>query len=466
MRKTKIISTLGPASDSEEVIMHLIQAGTNVFRLNMSHAKHDWVIEIIPKIRAAADKAGRIVGILMDLQGPAIRTGELTNSLELLEGDLCELRLGDEAPSIEKSTTVNYPGLHEDISPGDTVLVDNGVIHLKVEEVSSERVLCKALTDGVLGSRRHINLPGVNVRLPALTNKDKEDAVLGGELSVDFVALSFARESSHLEELRTFLEGQESKAQIVAKIEDQQAMKNLDEIILSSDVVMVARGDLGIEVNIEELPIVQRRIVRKCIKLGRRVIVATHMLESMLDNPLPTRAEVTDVANAVYEEADSVMLSGETSIGQYPQKSVEILSRISTRNEGGGANFAEAAILKTHKQKTVKAAVVLADSIPGCKIAVFTKRGVMANYISNLRPNDAFIYAFSEDDQILRHLALSRAVTSIKAKFLDNSEDTVARGLDDLKRRGYAETGDSVIVLSDVLGGEFVQDSIHLREVE
>jgi len=212
MRKTKIISTLGPASDSDETINNLIQAGTNVFRLNMSHAKHDWVIEIIPKIRAAADQAGRLVGILMDLQGPAIRTGELSRALELTEGDFCELRLGDGPSSIEKSTTVNYPGLYEDIAPGDTVLVDNGVIQLKVEDVSSEAVLCKVLTDGVLGSRRHINLPGVNVRLPALTDKDKKDAILGGEMNVDFVALSFARESSHLEELRTFLEGQDSKA--------------------------------------------------------------------------------------------------------------------------------------------------------------------------------------------------------------------------------------------------------------
>ena len=466
MRKTKIISTLGPASDSDQVITHLIKEGTNVFRLNMSHAKHQWVKEVIHKIRASADKAGKFVGILMDLQGPAIRTGMLSTPIELVKGDMCELRLDDGLSTIPQSTTVNYPGLYEDISVGDTVLVDNGVIHLKVEEVSKERIHCSALTDGILGSKRHINLPGVNVRLPALTTKDKEDAVLGVELGVDFVALSFARESSHLEDLRSFLEGQGSKAQIVAKIEDQQAIKNLDEIILASDVVMVARGDLGIEVNIEELPIVQRRIVRKCIKLGKRVIVATHMLESMIENPLPTRAEVTDVANAVYEEADSVMLSGETSVGQYPVKSVEVLSRIASRNEVGGANFADFAALKTHKQKTVKAAVVLADSIPGSKIAVFTKRGVMANYISNLRPNDSSIYAFSEDDQILRHLCLSRGVTSIRAKFTSDSEETVARGIEELKRRGFADSGDSVIVLSDVLGGEFVQDSIHLREVE
>ncbi len=466
MRKTKIISTLGPASDTDEVIEQLIRSGTDVFRLNMSHAKHEWVSDIVPRIRSLSEKVGKFVAILMDLQGPAIRTGDLSNPLELSEGDLFELRLVDSDPSIEKSTSVNYPGLAEDLTVGDIVLVDNGVIQLKVKELADERISCVVLTDGVLGSRRHINLPGVHVRLPALTEKDMADAMLGVEMEIDFVGLSFAREAAHLEELRVAIEQAGSRAQIVAKIEDQQAMKHLDEIILASDVVMVARGDLGIEVNVEELPLVQRRIVSKCIKLGRRVIVATHMLESMLESPLPTRAEVTDVANAVYEQADAVMLSGETSVGQYPVKSVELLNRIATRNELAGANFAEAAALKTHKQKTVKAAVVLANSIPGCRIAVFTKRGVMANYVSNLRPDEAHVYAFSEDAQVLRHLCLNRAVTGLRAKFSDDAEETVARGIDELKRRGFAEEGDSVIVLSDVLGGEFVQDSIHLREIE
>ena len=466
MRKTKIISTLGPASDTDEVIEQLIRSGTDVFRLNMSHAKHEWVSDIVPRIRSLSEKVGKFVAILMDLQGPAIRTGDLSNPLELSEGDLCELRLVDSDPSIEKSTSVNYPGLAEDLTVGDIVLVDNGVIQLKVKELADERISCVVLTDGVLGSRRHINLPGVHVRLPALTEKDMADAMLGVEMEIDFVGLSFAREAAHLEELRVAIEQAGSRAQIVAKIEDQQAMKHLDEIILASDVVMVARGDLGIEVNVEELPLVQRRIVSKCIKLGRRVIVATHMLESMLESPLPTRAEVTDIANAVYEQADAVMLSGETSVGQYPVKSVELLNRIATRNELAGANFAEAAALKTHKQKTVKAAVVLANSIPGCRIAVFTKRGVMANYVSNLRPDEAHVYAFSEDAQVLRHLCLNRAVTGLRAKFSDDAEETVARGIDELKRRGFAEEGDSVIVLSDVLGGEFVQDSIHLREIE
>jgi len=466
MRKTKIISTLGPASDSDEIIEQLIRSGTDVFRLNMSHAQHDSVRDLVPRIRSLSEKSGKFVAVLMDLQGPSIRTGDLPNSLQLKEGDLCELCLGDAEPCIENSTSVNYPGLAEDLSIGDIVLVDNGVIQLKVMQLADDRISCTVLTDGILGSRRHINLPGINVRLPGLTEKDMADAMLGVELGIDFLGLSFAREAAHIEELRGVVERADSRAQIVAKIEDQQAMKHLDEIILASDAVMVARGDLGIEVNIEELPLVQRRIVSKCIKLGRRVIVATHMLESMLESPLPTRAEVTDVANAVYEQADVVMLSGETSVGQYPVKSVELLDRIATRNELTGANFADAAALKTHKQKTVKAAVVLANSIPGCKIAVFTKRGVMANYVSNLRPNDAHIYAFSEDSQVLRHLCLNRAVTGVRAKFSNDAEETVARGIEELKRRGFAEEGDSVIVLSDVLGGEFVQDSIHLREIE
>ena len=466
MRKTKIISTLGPASDSDEVLDQLIRSGTDVFRLNMTHAKHEWVRDIVPRIRSLSEKCGKFVAVLMDLQGPSIRTGDLSDPLQLKEGDLCELCLGEAEPSIENSTSVNYPGLAKDLSVGDIVLVDNGVIQLKVMELADDRISCVVLTDGALGSRRHINLPGINVRLPALTEKDLADAMLAAEMDIDFLGLSFAREAAHIEELRVAVEQVGSRAQIIAKIEDQQAMKHLDEIILASDVVMVARGDLGIEVNIEELPLVQRRIVRKCIKLGRRVIVATHMLESMLESPLPTRAEVTDVANAVYEQADVVMLSGETSVGQYPVKSVELLDRIATRNELAGANFAEAAALKTHKQKTVKAAVVLANSIPDCKIAVFTKRGVMANYVSNLRPDEAHIFAFSEDVQVLRHLCINRAVTGIRAKFSNDPDETVARGIDELKRRGFAEEGDSVIILSDVLGGEFVQDSIHLREIE
>lgn len=466
MRRTKIIVTLGPASDSEEVIGALIGAGADIMRLNMSHAKPEWVRDTVPRIRAAADAAHRNVAVLMDLQGPSIRTGEVDSDLEVKNGDDFEFTLGGADAQIANSTSANYAGLAEDLKAGDVMLVDNGEIHMQVVETLPERIHCKVLTDGTIGSRRHINLPGVHVRLPGITDKDRTNAALAAETGCDFVALSFARESEHVEDLRSELEKAGSRAQIVAKIEDQEAIRNLDEIILASDGVMVARGDLGIEVHIEELPIIQRRIVRKCIKLGRRVIVATHMLESMIENPLPTRAEVTDAANAIYEQADAVMVSGETSVGSYPVKCVEVLDRIAQRNEIAGAGFAEAAVVKTLKQKTTKAAVYLANSLPDCKILVFTKRGLLANYVANLRPEAAPVYAFTEDEQVIRQLCLSRAVTGFVITFCEDPEATVSRAFDNLKRRGLVEAGDSVIVLSDILGAEFVQDSINLRQVE
>ncbi len=466
MRKTKIIATLGPASDSPARLRELMRAGASVFRLNMSHAAPDWVRAVVPEIRAASSEVGCVAAVLMDLQGPSIRTGDLPEALELKVGDAFEFTLSGASAELPLSTSANYPGLAEDLSVDDIVLVDNGEIHLRVLATSPERVRCEVLTEGVMGSRRHINLPGIHVRLPGLTGKDRENVQLAAEVGVDFVALSFAREAEHVEELRRLIQAAGCGAQVVAKIEDQEAVRHLDEIISAADAVMVARGDLGIEVRIEELPIIQRRIVRKCIELRRRVIVATHMLESMVENPGPTRAEVTDVANAVYEEADAVMLSGETSVGAYPVACVEVLAKIAARNEVGGAGFAEGAKLRTHKQKTVRAAVALADSVPGCKLVVFTKRGILANLVSCLRPADAPVFAFTESDQVRRCLALSRSVTPFITTFGEDAEEAVERVFGSLKRAGLAQPGDPAVVLSDVFGGEFVQDSIHLRQIE
>jgi pyruvate kinase len=467
MRRTKIITTLGPATDSMEVIEEMVNAGVDIFRLNMTHAKEEWVREVVPKIRAASENQARAVAVLVDLQGPSIRTGERKEPLELTQGAMVALVAESALQDEENSISVNYGGLVDDLNVGDPVLVDNGVIHLKViSKQGGERLNCEVVTPGIIGSRRHINLPGVHVRLPGLTDGDKKCAALASEIGADFVALSFAREAIHIEQLRELLKSAGSRAQVVAKIEDQEAMRNLDEIIVASDAVMVARGDLGIEVHVEELPLVQRRIVRKSIKLGRRVIVATHMLESMIENPLPTRAEVSDVANAVYEQADAVMLSGETSVGAHPVKCVEILNRIAVRNEVGGAGFASHADIKSHKQKTVKAAVALADSVPGCVIVVFTKRGVMADYVANLRPESALVYAFTADEQVIRYLCLSRGVTAFLSPMSGSPEAIVTGALDKLKGRGLVDSGDSVVVLSDVLGEEFARDSIHLQRIE
>ena len=316
MRKTKIIATLGPATDSPEIIGQLIDAGVNIARLNMSHAPHDWVRRVVGDIRAAATERHLSVGIMMDTQGPAIRTGDLPASLDLKPGQKFTLTVRGERSEELHSVDVNYENFVKDIDIGDVVLLDNGAIQMKVLAKSGNKVECEVLTEGTLGSRRHINLPGVRVSLPALTAKDLADVEVGLELGVDYIALSFVREAKDIQQLKAIIESAPHRPLIIAKIEDQQAVKNLNEIINEADAIMVARGDLGIEVPYEELPIIQRKIVKTCLRVGRPVIVATHMLESMIESPMPTRAEVTDVANAVFEQTDAIMLSGETTVGK------------------------------------------------------------------------------------------------------------------------------------------------------
>src|SRR5437764_11629558 len=403
MRKTKIICTLGPATEGVDVLRQLIEKGADIFRLNMSHADHRSAREIVPRIRQLAEEIGRPVGVLLDTQGPAIRTGDLKTDLHLNSGDVLELTVGGAKSEEPYSVDVNYQGIIDDVSIGDTILVDNGMLKLVVLEKRPGRIRCEVVTPGTLSSRRHVNLPGVHVNLPPLTEKDLADISLGAELGVDFVALSFVRQKSDLDELRDVLLEKRSKALIIAKIEDQLAVRAITDMIEGADAIMIARGDLGIEWPMEELPIIQRRIVKRCIRLGKPVIVATQMLESMITNPLPTRAEITDVANAVFEQTDAIMLSAETSIGRYPVECVRVLDRVALRIErSGGAGYAAEAVLKDDRQKTVASGVALANSLERPKIVVFTRHGTMAGNVSNLRPENAPIFAFTSSQRIYR----------------------------------------------------------------
>ena len=465
IRHTKIIATLGPATQSPEMLGAMLDVGTNVFRLNMSHASHAWVREVVENIRAAADTRQINCAILMDLQGPSIRTGDLAEAYDLKVGDEVEFRVEGTSPSIPNSTTVNYPDLPKDVRSGDKIVVDNGLLHMRIGEKTDTHIRCTVLTSGKLSSRRHINLPGVRLNLPAMTDKDRADAELAAELQLDFLALSFVRDAAHIEEARAFLAERSHTPRIVAKIEDQQAVKNLNGIIQASDVIMVARGDLGIEVNLEELPIIQRRIVKKCHMLGRSVIVATHMLESMVSNPSPTRAEVSDVANAVFEQADAIMLSGETSTGSYPRECVEILDRIARRIEiSGGAGYADLAMLSDEKQLTCKSAVVLANSLDNCVMVVFTRRGIMARHVARLRPK-APIFALAKDPKICRSLALERGVEAIRFDISPDVEESVSHAATYLKAKGHVHDGDRLVIVSDLFQQEAVVDSILLRRV-
>ncbi len=467
MRKTKIICTLGPATEKTETLRQLIQKESDVFRLNMSHASHDWVRNIVPRIRMLAQKAGRSVALLLDTQGPAIRTGDLKADLDLKPGDILEFTVRGAKSKERYSVDVNYGGFADDVTVGNTILVDNGLIKLLVLDKGRNRVRCKVLTRATLGSRRHINLPRVHVNLPSLTSKDLADISLGAEMGADFIGLSFVREKSDIDQLRKLLSRRKSKAQIVAKIEDQLAVRSIDEMIESADVIMVARGDLGIECPMEELPIIQRRIVKKCIHFGKPVVVATQLLESMITNPLPTRAEITDVANAVFEQADALMLSGETTIGRYPVECVEVLRRVAMRIErSGGAGYAEDALLENVRQKMVASAVTLANSLQNSKLVVFTLQGRMARYASNLRPQCAPIFAFTPSEEVYRQLALYWGTFPARVDFSGGPDRAIAAAEKFLRKNKWAAPGDHMVIISDVRMGRALIDSIQLRVVK
>ncbi len=466
-RHTKIVSTLGPATDSAEMIGKLMDAGVNVFRLNMSHAPHDWVRRVFTDIRAESQKRARHTGILMDTQGPAIRTGDLSVPLDLKPGQKFTLTVRGEKSEEEHSVDVNYENFINDISVGDVVLMDNGAIEMKVLAKNGNKVECEVLTAGKLGSRRHINLPGVKVSLPALTSKDIKDVKLGLELGVDFIALSFVRESRDLLQLRELFGEDKPHPFVIAKIEDQEAIKNLESIVQEADGIMVARGDLGIEIPYYELPIVQRRIVKMCLRIGRPVIVATHMLESMIQSPMPTRAEVTDIANAVFEEADAIMLSGETTVGKYPLKCIEVFDKIATRIErSGSTQFHEAAELINARQKLVKSAVVMANELKAAAIVSFTRHGHMARYAGWMRPRYSPIYAMCDNARSANELTLSWGVTPFVMEFdFIQPQNTIESGLKKLVEEGRLDKGDTVVIIGEISVGTEIVDAVQMRTI-
>jgi len=448
------------------MIGKLMDAGVNIFRLNMSHAPHDWVRRVVADIRAASAKRQQFTGIMMDTQGPAIRTGDIGVPLDLQPGQKFTLTVRGEHDLEEHSVDVNYENFVNDINVGDVVLIDNGAIEMKVLAKTGNKVECEVLTEGKLGSRRHINLPGVKVSLPALTAKDIHDVKLGLELGVDFIALSFVREARDLMQLRELFEKDKAPF-VIAKIEDQEAIKNLEAIVREADGIMVARGDLGIEIPYEELPIVQRRIVKTCLRIGRPVIVATHMLESMIESPMPTRAEVTDVANAVFEEADAIMLSGETTVGKYPLKCIEVFDRIATRIErSGSAQFHDSAELTDAREKVVKSAVVLANELKAEAILVFTRHGGMARYAGWMRPRYSPIYALCESEKCANELTMCWGVTSFVVEFdFIDPQNTVEMALKNLVAQGRLHAGTTVVIIGAISVGTEIVDAVQMRTV-
>ena len=465
-RHTKIIATVGPATESEERLGQLITSGVDVLRLNMAHGSGDWAKSLIQRVRKVSLELDRHVAVMMDVKGPEIRTGVVDEVIDLKVGDLFEFYTDKPSGDI-RGVSVNYPGLPTDVTRGATILVDSGLIRLEVLDLDDTHVRCRVLTPGKLGSRRHVNLPGMMVNLPSLTEKDERDLRAGVEAGIDFVALSFVRKSDDILLLRDFLDNLGSRARIIAKIEDQSGVRNMHSIIKVTDAVMVARGDLGIEIDYHTLPLVQTQLVDLCLKEGKPVIIATHLLESMISAPMPTRAEISDISTAVRERADAVMLSGETTTGMYPLECVDVMKNIVGSIEPTEKRPTNETLeLEQPKAKMLRAAAVLARELGESGIVVFTRSGFLAYTLAALRAVGVPIYAFTDDAETFRHLLLPWGVEPFLMPFSDDPEETVKNALAYLKRQSWCDDGTWLVVITNVLAQGRIIDALQLRQVE
>ncbi|MEM0965514.1 MAG: pyruvate kinase [Verrucomicrobiota bacterium] len=468
-RNTKIIFTIGPASDSPEMLRSLIREGVDVCRVNMAHAPREAVAGIVAKVRAAGEAEERPIAVMVDIKGPEIRTGALEQSIELAVGDSIDFACSEDAEKREgiPLVEVNYPGLINDVEEGSSILVDNGLLRFKVVEKMQSRLGCVVEIGGSLGSRRHINLPGTRVSLPCLTDKDRKDIDASLAAGVEFFAQSFVREPEDVEVFRRYLQKKRSSARIIAKIEDQQAIRNLDDIIRASDGLMVARGDLGIECPYEDLPVIQQRAVSTCIRLTKPAIVATHMLESMIENPVPTRAEVSDVTYAVGQRADAIMLSGETTVGKFPLECVRVFKRIAETTERLEESETRIPVpLKRPKSKLLRSAAQLAEDIEGASVVVFTRAGNLPQVVSSLRPHGSPIFAFTDLPKLAPQLRLLRGVHPFVLPFEEDREETILNAFKMLVDKGFASVDSWAVVITSVLRLDQTVNGLQLRQIE
>lgn len=452
--KTKIVCTLGPASQSEETLTKLMEEGLNVCRFNFSHGNHEEQKERIDIAKKVSAKLNKPVAMLLDTKGPEIRTGNFKDPEVLLEDGQDFTITMEEVLGDKNICTVSYKNLVNDVKPGDIILIDDGLVGLRVKDISGDKINCVVENSGVVKDHKGVNVPGVKINLPALTEKDVEDIKFGIREGIDYIAASFVRKSSDVLEIRELLENNDATdIQIISKIENQEGVENLDEILKVSDGLMVARGDLGVEIPTEEMPIVQKMMIKKCNELAKPVITATQMLDSMIRNPRPTRAEVTDVANAIYDGTDAIMLSGETAAGKYPVEAVKMMATIAKRTEETleyvkslkGSEFAEISVTDAISHATCSMSVDLNAS----SIISATASGHTARMVSKFRPK-APIIATTSDEKVMRKLALTWGVYPVKCAQGKDTDEVIELAIDSARSAGYISDGELVVVTAGV----------------
>lgn len=447
MRKTKIIATVGPASKDRTVLEKLLSNGVDVVRINCSHADHPTIAQIISDVRDISTKLDRSIGTLLDLAGPKIRTSKLADGeVELEPGQKFTLT-SREVPGTKETVGTNYKQLANEVKTGDTILLDDGLIELRVIQITQGTdVECEVISGGTLKSKKGINLPGVRLSIPALTQKDKEDLAFGLQHDVDFVALSFVRDPDDIRELRELIGDHWPQPGVIAKLEKPEALEELDAILDVADGVMIARGDLGVELPPEKVPAVQKQITRKANQKGKPVITATQMLESMIEHARPTRAEASDVANAIFDGTDAIMLSGETAAGAYPVESVKMMHRIAVAAEASlDFSHLHQHELPTSAHAIAHAACAMAVDMKARAIAAFTKTGSTARLISQLRPPGPIV-ALTQHIHVYRQLSINWGTQPVMLTEVSDSESTLALVEDTLLDKGIVSPGDSIVI--------------------
>lgn len=456
MKKTKIVGTIGPTSESEKVLKELFLNGLNVCRLNFSHGSHDEHKERIDTIKKVREELKMPIGIMLDTKGPEIRLGNFKKEpIEIEEGQMFTITnrdiLGDET-----IVNMSYEGLPNDVKIGDRILIDDGLVEFEVKEVVDGRdIVCKSLNGGTLKNHKGVNVPGVKINLPAVTQKDIDDILFGIENEIDFIAASFVRKASDVLEIRKILEENNAPGiDIISKIENQEGVDNIDEIIDASDGIMVARGDLGVEILAEEIPLIQKDLIKKSNLAGKPVITATQMLDSMMRNPRPTRAEVTDIANAIIDGSSAIMLSGETAAGKYPIESVKTMYNIATRTE---RSLDYSAILndkssladKTTTNAIGKATCTTAMDLGARAIITATASGYTSMAISKFRPSTPIIAA-TTTEAVMRRLSLVWGVYPVLSPYSNSTDDVIELSIQSAVESGYVKEGDLVIITAGI----------------
>ena len=454
MRKTKIICTLGPSTDQEGVLRELVANGMNVARFNFSHGSHEEHLGRFEKLKAIREELGKPVAALLDTKGPEIRLKDFKNGTEMLEAGQTFTLTTREVEGTKEICSITYKDLPQDVAPGGTIMLDDGLIKLQIQTVNDTDIVCTVLNNGKIKNKKGVNVPGVHLSMPYMSQRDKDDIIFGIEQGFDFIAASFVRTAQDVYEIRNLLNEYDSNIRIIAKIENREGVNNIDSILAAADAVMVARGDLGVEIDFTELPGIQKNIIERSFSFGKPIVTATQMLDSMMVNPRPTRAEISDVANAIYDGTSAIMLSGETAAGAYPVEALKTMSAIAERTETENHARVEYLTEATNgkisvSDATAHAACLTAKDVNAAAIVTVSESGTTARLLSKYRPQQPIIACVMKE-QVQRQLSLSWGITSLMMPLAHSTDELIEMSTALAKENGFLHNGELAVVTAGV----------------